>query len=171
MTTFRITRLAATAMLALVLLPACDGVAADANPEPDLNSAPNPNCAKEMRKLIVEKFDINSDGTPDWFYVVRCSEDDRGDQLEVLDGRGDPKHPTRFGTSASIHPTRGLQVQPGGCLMFRKGQVFVADKRTAGSRGWRVRMIGTWKNNELAIVTAPSGRTLPCDHPGAAERG
>jgi hypothetical protein len=161
----RLSRPVMVAAIGLALLSGCDPTqaatkAAAGGSTPDWAGEFSPNCRNGTPKVGYTKFDINNDGAPDWFYVFRCPEafkdrPDRGDQLEVLDGKGDMAHPRRLGPSRPlIHSDDRLDILDG-CLMFSYLHVHIA------VRGGPV-LVGTWQDNEVKISESAHAKALPC---------
>ncbi|MEV6847038.1 hypothetical protein [Actinoplanes sp. NPDC051411] len=149
----------------LALLSACDPSQA-ATKAGASGSTPNwagefsPNCSGGTPTVRYSRFDINNDGALDWFYVFRCPEafktkPDRGDQLEVLDGKGDQDHPRRLGYRRPlIHSDERRDILDG-CLMFSYQRVHIAVS------GGPV-LIGTWQPKGVLITRSARAEDLPC---------
>jgi hypothetical protein len=151
----------AAAALALALLAGCgDKSAGGKNPLPDVSDGINPNCMDERPVIRYAKFDINGDGTPDWFLVLRCPKDaddkKRGDQLEVLDGTIDPSRPRPLGHHPVIHSGRTLKIYDG-CLVFSYQRVLVADK------DGKVLRVGTWQKGSVDMKLPSHAEKVPCE--------
>jgi hypothetical protein len=153
------------AALSLTALSACDPgtPAAGGNAWPDWWNGrgvrPCQNRAS-TQVLLHAREDVNNDGTPDWAYVFRCS-DDAGDQVEVFDGKKGTATPERLGSQDPLVTTTDhIRIGPAGCLVFLPDELLVVGRKE-DSGVYRVLKIGDWSSNVLTARPADS-QALDC---------